>query len=439
MKQGDRRSHSVCFRRMPQMTFSPVPHPSQRLAPSGARPTFDAFFSYGFRPFFLGAGIFSALAMGIWTIWIALAAGGGAQDWLPVAGSPFAWHAHEMVFGFAGAALAGFLLTAVPNWTGGLPLSGLPLVVSFAAWLAGRLAMGLSGTIPYALAATIDVLFLPLIGAFAARQLLVKPMPRNLVFLAIIAALTLGNVSFHLANAGYIDASPLSAVRFSMLLVITMTAIIAGRIVPAFTHNWVHIHSPASRLPSRIVWLDATSILSIVAFLLIDASGISTILAGLAALIAAGFNGARLALWRGVEARKEPIVWILHLGYAWIVIGLVLSAMANWTGLVTSAMASHAFGTGAIGTMILAVMSRASLGHTGRRLIAPPLVVWSYGLVTLAALLRVMAPMVPPELTNVFLGAAAMAWIAAFALFTFVYAPILTTPRVHTKVMRARP
>ncbi len=171
-------------------------------APNLQRPSFDAFFSYAFRPFFLGAAVFAALMMSVWLAFVATSLNGFAGNWLPVAGSPFAWHAHEMIFGFSAAAIAGFLLTAVPNWTGALPISGAPLIVLFAAWLAGRVGMAVSGLLPYGMAATLDLMFLPMLGAAAARQLFVKPAARNLVFLLLVAAMTLGNVIFHLGTAG---------------------------------------------------------------------------------------------------------------------------------------------------------------------------------------------------------------------------------------------
>lgn len=413
---------------------SSIRTPASVSPPPAARPSFDAFFSYGFRPFFLGSAFYAVLAMAVWAVWIAIAYAGGPQDWLPVAGSPFAWHAHEMVFGVAAAAVAGFLLTAVPNWTGALPLSGPPLVLLFALWAAGRVAMALSTVLPYALVATVDLLFLPAIGGFAARQLLVRPAPRNLVFLVLIAAMTGANAVFHLASAGYAALDPLAATRISLLLVIVMIAIIGGRIIPAFTHNWLHGNRASASMPQRIPWLDAASILSIAVFALVEAFMSASALAGMAALVAALFNGARLVLWRGLSTAREPIVWILHVGYAWIVIGLVLAALAAFGGLVSSTLALHAFGTGAVGTMIMAVMSRASLGHTGRRLIAPRSIVWAYHLVTLAAVLRVFGPLVAPGHSAATLTAAALAWIGAFALFAVVYAPILTTPRVHTKI-----
>ncbi len=390
-------------------------------------------FSYGFRPFFLAAAVYAALVMSLWLIRIVTTAAVGLQDWLPVAGSPFAWHGHEMVFGFAAAAVAGFLLTAVPNWTGTLPLSGTPLVLLFAVWLSGRIVMSVSGTLPYALVAAIDLAFLPVLGAFAAGQLLEKPALRNFVFLVIVAALTLCNVVFHLTTFGFLAVDPLAANRIGVLLVVIMIAIIGGRIIPAFTHNWLHLNGVSGQMPQRFAWLDAASIISIVVFVLLEAVGGSDALRGAAALISAAFNGARLMLWRGFAARKEPIVWVLHLGYAWIVVGLILSAATVLTGLVSSAVASHAFSTGAIGTMVMAVMSRASLGHTGRPLVASRPIVAAYLLVTLAAVVRVVGPLLTSQYYAAVLGGAGMAWVAAFTLFVLVYAPILTTPRVHMK------
>lgn len=408
---------------------------SNHIKHSGAAgPSLEAFFSYGFRPFFLGAASFAALWMSVWLAFVVSLAAGLGTDWLPVAGSPFAWHAHEMVFGFAAAAIAGFLLTAVPNWTGALPLSGTPLVVLFLTWLVGRLAMATSAILPYGLVAAIDVAFLPLLAAFAAQQLFVKPAARNLVFLLLLAAMTIGNALFHLGTAGHVAFDPLAAARDAMLVVAVLIAIIGGRIVPAFTHNWIHLKRAGSPLPRRVPWLDAASVLSIVIFALFSFLRLPEALQGLAAAVAATLNAARLWLWRGTSTRSEPIVWVLHVGYAWLVVGLALSAASALELGVPGSLASHAIGTGAAGTMIMAVMSRASLGHTGRPLVAPKLIVWAYLLLTLAATLRVLGPLVAPSQQGPVLTAAALAWIAAFSLFAAVYAPILTTPRVHTKL-----
>lgn len=419
--------------------MKPMPHAvkSDAFATRQAGATVEAFFSYGFRPFFLGAALFAALLMAVWIAWIGMTAAGLGGDWLPVAGSAYAWHAHEMVFGFAAAAVAGFLLTAVPNWTGALPLSGAPLMVLFAVWLAGRLAVVMSGVLPLALVAAVDCSFLPLLGAFAARQLMVKPQPRNMVFLAILAALTLSSAGYHAGVAGFMSIDPTASVRFGVLILVVMVAVIGGRIIPAFTHNWLNMNARHEPMPERSARLDAAAILSLALFAVAELLGAPDALLGAVALTTALLNAWRLALWRGWATRSEPIVWILHLGYLWIVAGLVLAAAGTVTEWVPRSLSTHAFGTGAVGTMIMAVMTRASLGHTGRPIVAPRPIVWAYLLVTAAAVLRVVAPIVAPQHTGPALAAAGLFWVAAFALFVIVYAPILTTPRVHTKLARA--
>lgn len=403
------------------------------------KPSVAAFFSYGFRPFFLGAAVFGATLMAVWILFVTSQSELGWPNWLPVEGAPYAWHGHEMVFGFAAAAIAGFLLTAVPNWTGALPLSGPPLVALFALWLAGRLAMGFSARLPFALVAATDLAFLPSLGAFAAQQLLVKPAARNLIFLALLAILTLVNLTFHLATQQIIDIDAILAVRFSLLVVAIFIAIIGGRIIPAFTHNWLNINAKGSPMPQRVAWLDGASILSIAAYAVTTLSGTHAGVEGAVALVAALLNAARLVLWRGWTTFREPIVWILHLGYLWLVVGLALGAAAALTNLVPASLASHAFGAGAVGTTMMAVMSRASLGHTGRPLVAPRPIVLSYLLVNMAAAVRVLGPILAPGHVVAVLTTAALAWIVAFGVFTVVYAPILTTERVHLKVKAARP
>lgn len=395
--------------------------------------SFDVFFSYGFRPFFLGAAVYAALLMAVWGTYLSFIAKGTAPGWPPVPADPFAWHAHELVFGFAAAAIAGFLLTAVPNWTGALPLSGAPLVVLFLTWVAGRSVMIFGGAFPVCLQGAVDVSFLPLLGAFASIQLMVRPAPRNLVFLLLVAVLAVFNAAYHLAVAGLLDFAPITAVRNALLVVVIMIAIIGGRVVPAFTHNWVHLNAPHVPAPRRIAWLDVASIGFLVGFAMSVAGGAPAPVQGALAALGAVFNAARLVLWRGIGTFSEPIVWILHAGYAWLVAGLALSAASAFGLGPPPSLAFHAFGTGAAGTMILAVMSRASLGHTGRPLKAPPKIVWAYWLITLSAIFRVAGPLVAPQYSPAFLTLAAVAWIATFGLFTFVYAPILTTPRVHVK------
>jgi uncharacterized protein involved in response to NO len=401
-----------------------------------AAPTFEAFFSYGFRPFFLGAAGYAALFMLIWMGCIFSVSRGGA-DWISVPGGPYAWHAHEMIFGFAAAAIGGFLLTAVPNWTGALPISGAPLALLFLAWVAGRIAMIGAAVLPYGLVAALDLAFLPLLGAVAARQLFVKPAARNLVFLLLLTAMTAANAAFHAAASGVYPLDPVQGPRAALLIVSLMIAIIGGRIVPAFTHNWLHLNRPEKPRPIKHSKLDIASIASFAIFAAAAIFSETSTITGLAAFATAVLNGLRLYLWRGWLTLDEPIVWVLHLGYLWLVAGALLFAAACLTSAVPASIAFHAFSTGAAATMILAVTSRASLGHTGRALVAAPPIVASYGFVTLAALARTAGPLIAPQFTHAWLTMAALAWIAAFATFAAIYAPILTTPRVRSKAAAA--
>ena len=401
--------------------------------PSSTRPSFEALFSYGFRPFFLAAGVFAALLMSVWLIFVADLARGGSGTWLPVTGSPYAWHAHELIFGFAASAIAGFLLTAVPNWTGALPVSGRPLIVLSLLWLAGRIAMAISGLLPAWVVAAADLAFIPFLGAFAGWQLFVRPAARNLVFLLLLALLFGANAAYHLANSEIISVDPLEPLRNALLVLALMISVVGGRIVPSFTHNWLHVNGAGAPLPRRIVSLDLAAVLSIAAILAARLLGAPPVVEGSAALIAACLNGARLVLWRGWRTRAEPIVWVLHGAYAWLVISLVLIAASALSSWVPASLANHALGTGTVGLMILAVMTRASLGHTGRRIVAAPATVASYRLISLAAHLRVLGPLLLPDFTGPILLLAGLAWTAAFTIFTFVYAPILTTPRVREK------
>jgi len=398
---------------------------SEIVTGTAARISTHPLFSYGFRPFFLGAGAYALAVMALWFGWMSV----GMPDWALFGEAPIAWHAHEMIFGFAAAAVGGFLLTAVPNWTGALPLSGLPLMLLFAAWLIGRAAMLGAGWMGPVFSAILDLVFLPLLGVAATRQLFVKPAPRNLIFLAMLAALFGANVAYHLATSGVIPGVELDSLRFALILLVLMIAIVGGRVIPAFTHNWLHLNRASAPMPRRIPWLDGASISTIAALAVLQVLPAADEIQGGIALLAALANGVRLYFWRGVPTWRAPIVFVLHVSYAWIVIGLVLLSAAAFGPGLPSIPAEHAFGAGAVASMIMSIMTRASLGHTGRPLIAPRPVVLGYLLLTLAALLRVFGSMLFPAQTIVILQFAGLSWIAAFGLFVAVYAPILMMPR----------
>jgi uncharacterized protein involved in response to NO len=393
---------------------------------SRQRPSVQALFSYGFRPFFLGAGVYAVVAMGVWVAWLSVQ----MPEWAMFAGSPFAWHAHEMIFGFAAAGVAGFLLTAVPNWTGALPLSGPLLMLLVAVWLGGRVAMLAAGLLGPAVTGLIDVAFLPLLGISAARQLVIKPAPRNFMLLGILTAMVGANVAYHLARAGVGAGAELGALRFALMLLVLLIAIIGGRVIPAFTHNWLHLNKTSARMPQRFAWLDATSIVSVALLVVLRLLPVPDWVAGCVALLSALAYGTGLFFWHGAPTWRAPIVYILHVGYAWLVIGLLLTGTAALTSRLPSIPAEHAFGAGAVATMIMAIMTRASLGHTGRAIVAPKSIVLAFGLLTLAAFLRVFGSDLGPTHYSGMLQLAGAGWLGAFGLFVTIYAPILMTPRL---------
>ncbi len=380
-----------------------------------------ALFDYGFRPFFLLAGLQAIAAVAIWLL--ALSTGG----WAEADPQPQHWHAHEMLFGFVAAAIAGFLLTAVPNWTGRSGYSGAPLIALVALWLAGRLVMALAGGLPAPLTAVVDLAFFPALAAVVAPSVIKARRLHNLPFLLFLALLFTANLLFHLEWLGWTTASLQAGVLLAADIVALMIVVVGGRIVPAFTLNGLRRTRRPVTIPA-LPWLDRAAIGSAALVLLVDLAAPETAIAGAAALAAARLNGARLARWRGHRTMGEPILWVLHLGYAWIVIGFALKAAWLLTGAEFAALWVHALTVGGFATMILAVMTRASLGHTGRPLVAPKPVVLSYLLITLAAALRVFGPSLGfDRLTSV--SAAGACWLGAFLLFVAVYAPILARPR----------
>jgi len=389
------------------------------------------FFSHAFRPFFLGAGIYAALAMAAWIAWIGVHMAGGMPRIMSVAEPLHLWHAHEMTYGFAGAAAGGFLLTAVPNWTGARHSHGAALALMFAMWCAGRLVMWNTAFIPPSLAALVDLAFLPVLGFAAARQLAVQPALRNVIFLSLIVALVIGNAIYHFGRMSLLGDGMHIGVVLGVCTLALMIIVIGGRVVPAFTTNALRRKGvPEHRLPVQNDAVNKASLILSALALLLFVVAAGDRLAGLFALFAAAANGVRLARWRGLATLDDPIVWVLHLGYGWIVAGFLLLGTALLTGWVGEISALHAFATGAVGTMILAIMSRASLGHTGRAIIASPAITAAYLLVSAAALLRCFGPALAPRFFNEVMLLAGVAWIAAFGLFSLTFLPILTAPRV---------
>lgn len=389
------------------------------------RSSLHATLSYGFRPFFILAGVYAAFIVPLWLV-VLLGHGRFMTN-------PSAWHGHEMLFGVVAAAIAGFLLTSVPTWTGTPAVRGPALASLVIFWLAGRLLLGLStgtgvNTLRWA-AIAVDMSFLPALALAVAPPLVRARSRRNYGVLVLLGVLVVANGAAHARWLGY--ASPLDGNLIAADTVLLLIAVIAGRIVPLFTRNALSRRG----LPSDITThrgLDIATLAVTAALLLADGLGLSgTPLAALTAIAAAAHAG-RLARWGGLRSRGEPIVWVLHVAYAWIPLSLVLRTL--WLMGVSEASAwFHALTLGAFGTMILAMMSRVALGHTGRPLVASSPTIAAYVLITLAALTRATGPTFPEHLYEPSLVMAGVLWSLAFAFFVLAYFRILTTPRADTE------
>jgi uncharacterized protein involved in response to NO len=387
-------------------------------APS-ATDTDRPFFSAGFRPFFLLAGIEAALMVPAWLLlWL-----GGHG--LALSYPPVLWHGHEMLFGFAGAAVAGFLLTAVPNWTGAPPLKGRPLMALAGLWTAGRIAFDLGGLLPPIVAAILAILFLPALALSLAKPLFAAGKRRNLIFLPILGLLSVAEAMVLAEMQGWGELGR-NGLLLGIFILLLMIAIIGGRIIPGFTANGLRqrgiVVAPASH-----PWLEKAAIASLalagLAWTLVPDSA----LAGALALAAALLNAARLPGWHGWKTGKIPLLWVLHLGFAWLPLGLALLGLSCFLPSLPPAAALHGLTVGCIGLMILGVMSRAALGHSGRSLQPHRLTVAAYGLIALAGIVRTLGPLVAPEQALLVSG---LLWSAGFALYVAVYAPICFSPRV---------
>lgn len=377
------------------------------------------FLRGGFRPFFLGGAFWAVAAL---TLWI-LALTGAIQ--LPSGFDPLAWHRHEMLFGFVGAIVAGFLLTAVPNWTGRLPIAGPPLAGLFALWIAGRMAVLFSTTIGATLAAIVDAGFYFVLAVLAAREVFAANN-RNVPVVILVFLFGAASALDHVAAAGLIADAGLG-VRFAISLVVLMISLIGGRIVPSFTRNWMTKQGIRDRLPGQPSRYDLVTIGATGLALLSWITGPEDLAGGLM-LIAGVMQAIRLARWGGLRSWRDPLVFILHVGYFWVPVGLVLLGASLLSSAVPTSASIHALTAGAMGTMILAVMTRASLGHTGRELKASRGTEIIYALVTAGVLLRVAAPLGILDYM-VAMHCSAVAWGGAFLGFMLAYGPILLGPR----------
>jgi uncharacterized protein involved in response to NO len=359
--------------------------------------------------------------MALWALMLA-----GAVT-LPTRLDMVSWHAHAFLFGYLGAVIAGFLLTAVPNWTGRLPVVGWRLGALVALWAAGRAAVLLSAALPVWAAPAIDLAFPLVLGAVILREIVAGKSWKNLVVLALLGVFALANAIFHLeaAQGGY--AAQGYGLRLGLSAVIGMIALIGGRIVPSFTRNWL-VRRGSTALPAPpMQGFDKATLLATLAALLLWTALPGMAATGTALLAVAALHTARLARWQGHRTGAEPLVWVLHAAYALVPLGaLALGLAALAPGLVDPASAQHVWMGGALGLMTLAVMTRATLGHTGQALHADWLTVLIYATLIGSVATRLAAPVLPVHLGY---EIAAVLWITAFAGFAIVYGPALALPK----------
>ena len=388
------------------------------------RQTYDgpALFANGFRPFFLLGSIYAGLAI---LVWLPVFHG---EITLTSAFAPRDWHVHEMLYGYLPAVITGFLFTAIPNWTGRLPIRGTPLMALVTVWTAGRLAVTFSAETGWLAAALIDASFLCLVALAAAREIVAGRNWRNLPVVLLILLLLVGNIAFHL-EAHFRGAADIG-IRAGVAVVVLLIALIGGRIIPSFTRNWLvrenpgRLPAPFGRFDMIIVAIGALALLSWIISPDAGFTGIALALAGLLHLV-------RLGRWAGNRTLRERLLLVLHVGYFFVPLGFLLNAAAAFE-LVPPAAGIHAWMVGAAGIMPLAVMSRATLGHTGQQLTASWVTQAIYAAIIVAALARICAAIEPAQ-SEPLLYVSAFAWAIAFVGFAVAYAPLLVGHDPHMR------
>ena len=385
-----------------------------------SKPRAVALLALGFRPFYLFAAVFAIVAVPAWLVSYAGAdlAGNYLQG--------IAWHSHEMIFGFAAAVIAGFLLTAVRNWTGRPTPTGALLGGLATLWLLARVLM-LAG--PANVAALIDVFFLPALGIAVAIPIWASRNTRNYKVLAVLSVLTLANVGYHLASSGSL---PLEFGRVSMTaaldVISILIAIVGGRVIPAFIGNAVEGASPRH--------IRSVEFVSVGALLAILVAGVVKpwiafphIAWLIVFVVAAAGQAVRLLLWQPFRARGNPLLWMLPVAYAWLPISLALRAL-ELQSMVPAGAAIHALTIGTIASLMMAMMMRSALGHSGRPLVAGLAEVGAFVLLQLSAVVRILAALVVPGAYQEAMIVSGVLWTLAFVVFLWRYWPVLTRPRI---------
>ncbi len=342
------------------------------------------------------------------------------------------WHAHEMLFGFALSAVAGFSLTAVANWTGRPAVHGVALGLLVFSWLAGRFAMLMATSLTPELIAAVDMLFPLLLMILLGREIIAGKSQRNYSLIIIMAALAVFNALYHLGSNQILANADRIAIYLSIHTLLLLVIIIAGRIVPNFTRNWLRQQGVTDKLPITSIPVDRLALLLTVLTGLAASFYPAHLVTGVLAIAAALVHGLKLSRWCGLATRSNPLLFVLHSAYAWVPISYTLLSLSIFGWVFTSSSALHAFTMGAIGSTILAVITRVGLGHTGRPLQASRATVIAYWIFMLAVAIRVLGPVVGPQTSTSYLRIlelSASGWILTFVIFLWVYWPLLTRPR----------
>ena len=380
------------------------------------------FWSGAFRPLFLCAGILAIVAV-VW--WVAGFVHGIAT---PILGTGSWWHAHEMIFGFGGAAIGGFLLTAIANWTARPPIAGPMLMALTLTWLVGRVAIGFAESLPFMAVICGALAYFAFLIALAMRELIAARNFKNMRVIAVISVIALFDGLFIAACLDVIALDPVLLYQTAILAIILLISLIGGRVIPAFTRNWMSREQIAAPMPAMFDRFDMVCLASVVVTILAGIISPYGALFGYCALAASLLHAVRLIRWRGIHSWREPIVAMLHLGYFWVPVGLALLGIATlWPDMLGSRDALHALTGGAMACMIIAIAGRAALGHTGRELRAGVALNSAFGLIWLSTVARVAVGFDGSAYVSV-LAIATLMWIGGWLAFLIGYAPVLLGP-----------
>ena len=379
-------------------------------------------FRLGFRPFFLFGALFSIIALALWLLILK-----GHVSLIPLGGG-YWWHIHEMVFGFGGAIIAGFLLTAVQNWTGVRGAQGSTLVMLWLLWLAGRIVLLTPETLGTYLTIIIDLSFLPAVAWVLGKPIIAIKQYRNLFFVPLLALFTLANLEMHVAVLYPAKVNFITAGYAAVLLMTFLMSVMAGRVVPMFTANGTQT---AKVLPIPLLEKITNGALAIATFslLLQPLVGFNHTFFGIILMIAGVSQALRWFRWKPWITLSVPLLWSLHGALKFIWFGLILLGVSYLVDDIPSNHVWHLLTIGGMGGLILAMVSRVSLGHTGRKLTPPKSMKLAYISIFTAALIRTFGPWGAPELSPLFIDISAFLWLIAFAIFVRHYGPMLCKPR----------